>query len=159
MIIGDSHGHITNIKHVVGFAKKDNVSAIIHAGDWDTSEAVDAVTSFGIPLYTVLGNADVRPEVGERLKVKGKKFDDKFLIINLGGRKIGITHKPSDNKKYFLGKKLDLDLIVNGHLHSKYESLETPIKIIRPGAVIKGSNFAIFDTASNRVEFIEDVET
>ena len=155
LVISDSHGNLSNLKHVMGFAKKLNIDAVIHAGDWNTIESVETVLSFGIPLYTVLGNADVRPEVIEKLKTKAKRFDQEFLIVSLGGRKIGITHKPSNNKKYFPGKKLDL--IINGHLHSKYESVETPIKIIRSGAIVNGNNFAVYETINDEVEFIEDV--
>ena len=154
LIISDSHGNIVNLKHVLGFAKKFGVSAVIHAGDWNTIESVNTVLSFGTPLYTVLGNADVWPEVEQSLRVKSKKFDKDFLEIELGKKKIGITHKPSNNKKYFINQKLDL--IINGHLHSKYESQEAAVEVVRPGAIIKGNNFAIYDTTVNRVEFVED---
>lgn len=154
LIISDSHGNIVNLNHVMGFAKKYGVSSIIHAGDWNNLESVETVLSYGIPLYAVLGNADIDPTIGKQLRMKSEKFDENFLIFKIGGRTIGITHKPSNNTEYFLDTKLDL--IINGHLHSKYESKETQIKIIRPGAIITGNNFAIFDTGSNRVEFIED---
>lgn len=156
LIISDSHGHIANLKHVVGFAKKYGIDGIIHAGDWDTSTAVEVVKLSKIPLYTVLGNADVDPELISDIKKKAKKFGEEFLIINIGGRNIGITHWPSSNKKFFGEKKLDL--IVNGHYHSPYESVETPIKMIRPGALIKGIYFAVYDTIKNKVEFINENE-
>jgi hypothetical protein len=161
LVISDSHGHLVNLKHVMGFAKKYGVSAVIHAGDWNTIESVETVLSFGIPLYAVLGNADIDPMVGKRLKVKGKRFAEDFLEFELGRRKIGITHKPSDNKKYFFRKKLDV--IFNGHIHSKYESIKSDVKIVRPGAVINGNNFAVYnivdahDTTSDKIEFIQDV--
>lgn len=154
LIISDSHGHIANLKHIVGFAKKYGVNCIIHAGDWDTSTSVEVVRLSGIPFYTVLGNADVDSELITDLKKKAKGFNENFLIINFGGRNIGITHKPSDNQKYFGGKKLDL--IINGHYHSPYESVETPIKMIRPGATVSGINFAVYDTVKNKVEFINE---
>lgn len=156
LIIGDSHGHIANLKHVVGFAKKYKIDAIIHAGDWDTSTAVEIVNLSKIPFYTVLGNADVDSELISDLGKKAKRFGEEYLTINIGGRNIGITHKPSDNRKYFGEKKLDL--IVNGHYHSPYESVETPIKMIRPGALIKGIYFAVYDTIKNKVEFIGENE-
>lgn len=156
IIISDSHGNIANLKHILGFAKKFKIDAVIHCGDWNTIESVDAVLSFGIPFYTVLGNADVREDVINNLQFKSKKFGDQFLIINLGERNIGITHKPSNNKKFFVGKKLDI--IFNGHMHFKDESDVNGIKIVRPGAVINGNDFAIYDTKTNRVEFIEDVQ-
>ena len=160
LIISDSHGHIANLKHIVGFAKKYEVTAIIHAGDWDTSTAVEVVRLSGIPFYTVLGNADIDPELISKLKSQSAKFGEDFLTVNLGGRNIGITHKPSDNNVFFKDKKYSgekkLDLIINGHYHSKYESAETPVKIIRPGATVTGINFAVYDTVKNKVEFINE---
>ena len=154
LIISDSHGNIANLKHVMGFAKKIEVSAVIHAGDWNTIESVETVLSFGAPLYTVLGNADIDSLVIEKLKVKSEKFGEEFLEFELGGRKIGITHKPSDVKKLFGGKKLDI--IFTGHRHSEDESIVNGIKIVRPGALINGNNFAVYDTATNGVEFVQD---
>jgi predicted phosphodiesterase len=101
-----------------------------------------------------LGNADIDPAVSKKLKAKSEKFDENFLEFELGGRKIGITHKPSDLKKYFEDKKLDV--IFCGHRHSKDESVVYGIEVIRPGAVINGNNFAVYDTATNRVEFVID---
>lgn len=154
LIIGDSHGHIANLEHIMGFAKKYGIDVIIHAGDWDTSTSVEVVRLSGIPFYTVLGNADIDASLISKLKSQSSKFGEEFLIVNIGGRSIGVTHNPSDNKKYFGGKKLDL--IINGHYHSKYESVETPIKMIRPGATVIGINFAVYDTVKNRTEFIND---
>ena len=138
----------------MGFAKKIRVSGVIHAGDWNTPESVETVLSFGIPLYAVLGNADIDPAIGKRLKLKGKGFAENYLEFEVGGRKIGVTHKPSDNKKYFFCKKYDV--ILNGHLHSKYESVRESTKFIRPGATVSGINFAIYDTVINGVEFVRD---
>ena len=157
LVISDSHGNIVNLKHVMGFAKKFGVSAVIHAGDWNTIESVETILSFGIPVYTVLGNADVSQGMVNRVQRLGKQhFGQDFLEFELGGKRIGITHKPSNNKKFFSGK--NPDIIFNGHLHSKYESVKGDVKIVRPGAVINGNNFAIYDTATNRVEFVEDVQ-
>lgn len=154
LIIGDSHGHIANLEHIMGFAKKYEIDVIIHAGDWDTSTSVEVVRLSGISFYTVLGNADVDSELIADMKHKAKGFGENYLIVSLGGRNIGITHKPSDNKKYFGGKKLDL--IINGHYHFPYESVETPVKMIRPGATVAGINFAVYDTVKNKVEFIQE---
>jgi uncharacterized protein len=155
LIISDSHGHIANLKHVLGFAKKFGVTAIIHAGDWNTLESVETVLSFGIPVYAVAGNADVRAEVIEKLKTMGEKFSEDFLEIKLGERNIGITHKPSDNKNFFAERKPEI--IFNGHKHSKDDRIINGIRVVRPGAVINGNNFAIYDTEKNKIEFVEDV--
>jgi putative phosphoesterase len=154
VVISDSHGNVANLKHVMGFAKKINAGAIIHCGDWNTLESIETVLSFGISLYTVLGNADVRPEVIGELKKKSKKFGEEFLEFEMGDRKIGVTHKQSDIKKFFVDKKLDV--IFYGHRHSKDESFVNGVKVIRPGAIINGNNFAIYDTTSDKIEFINE---
>ena len=128
--------------------------AIIHCGDWNTLESVETVLSFNIPLYTVLGNADIHLDVEKRLEMKAEKFDREYLIFEIDRKKIGITHKPSDLKKYFEGKKLDV--IFCGHKHSKDESFVKGIKVVRPGAIINGINFAIYDTFTGKVEFFEE---
>lgn len=153
LIISDSHGHIANLKHVMGFAKKLGVDAIIHAGDWNTIEAIDTVFSFGIPVYTVLGNADVREDVIQKLKLKSQKFSEDFLRFQIDGRKIGVVHRFSKN----LVSSIEyLDVLFTGHYHSKDDRIVNGVRIVRPGAIINGNNFVIYDTVSGKIEFIED---
>lgn len=154
LIISDSHGNIANLKHVMGFAKKIGVEAVIHAGDWNTLESVETVLSFGTPLYSVIGNADIDPSVNEKLKVKSEKFGGEFLEFELGGKRIGVTHKPNNVKKHFGDKKVDIVFV--GHYHSKNESTVGGMRVVRPGAIINGINFAVYDTASGKIEFINE---
>jgi len=154
LIISDSHGNLANLKHVLGFAKNIKMGAVIHAGDWNNAESVEIVLSFGIPLYTVLGNADIDPKIKEKLKSKSEEFGEDFLKVELGKRKIGITHKPSDIKKYFTENSVDV--VFCGHLHSKDEHIINGVRVVRPGALENTVNFAIFDTISNNIEFIND---
>jgi putative phosphoesterase len=153
LVISDSHGHITNLKAVMEIAVKSNIQAVIHCGDWDNISSVQSVLSFGIPLYTVMGNADVESEMGKGLKVKGKGFDEKFLEVKLGGKNIGVVH---NFRSLSLSQISTQDIIFSGHLHSKYESSRGPVKIVRPGAILNGINFAIYETETNQVEFISD---
>ena len=152
LIISDSHGHTANLKHVMEFGKKIKVGAVIHCGDWDDIESVNTVLSFGIPLYSVLGNADVEPEIEESLKFKCEEFAPDLLSLEIDGRKIGIIHQVNlKNEKLF-----DFKVIFSGHYHSKEEKMINFTKFIRPGAIINGINFAIYETINGGVEFIED---
>jgi len=152
LIISDSHNNIANLKHVMGFAKKFKTDAVIHCGDWNTIESIDAVLSFGIPLYTVTGNADIDPQVSEKLKAKSEKFGEDFLEFELGGRKIGVVHKIKNLESGIS----NMDIIFTGHFHSKDDRIVDGVRIVRPGAIINGNNFAIYDTTTNRIEFIEE---
>jgi len=138
----------------MGFAKKIKVGAVIHCGDWNNPISVDTVFNFNIPIYAVVGNADINPEIARRLKFCAEKFSDNSLKFELDNIKIGITHKPSDIQKYFSDS--DLDIIFCGHLHSQNESEFNGVKVIRPGALEIGINFAVYDTVTKKIEFIND---
>lgn len=152
LVISDSHGNIANLKHAVGFAKKIKAKAVIHCGDWDNVEAAEAVFSFDIPVYTVLGNADVSHEIEDFLKFNSKKFDPDFLKITLGGRKIGITHRIRVGDSRVEG----CDIVFSGHYHSPEQKLIDFRKFVRPGALINEIDFAVYESATNEVEFIQD---
>ena len=138
IVIGDSHGNIANLKHVMGFAKSIDAKAVIHTGDWYNFDSIKIVTDFGMPLYSCLGNADIDP-----------RFDfDEIVKVDLDGIKIGVIHsirKLKENKNNF-------DIVFCGHRH--YQNHEG--NIVNPGALEHGINFAVFDTETKMVEFIND---
>ena len=136
----------------MGFAKKYGIEAVIHAGDWNTTEAIKTVLEFGIPLYTVMGNADIDDGLEDYLRFNTKGFDPDFLKINLDGRKIGIIHNVKKDDKRFEG----LDIVFSGHYHSKEEKMVNFTKFVRPGATINGVNFAVYETINNEVQFVQD---
>ena len=152
LIIGDSHGHITNLKTVMEIGEKADVKAVIHCGDWDNIESVEAVLSFGIPLYTVLGNADVEEGLEEYIKFNAKMFDPFFLKIQLDDRKIGIIHKVKKDDTRFDG----LGVVFSGHYHSGEVKMINFTKFVRPGAILNGINFAIYQTETNEVELVSE---
>lgn len=154
LIISDSHGNIANLKHVVGFAKTIKAGAVVHCGDWDNKESVDTVLSFGIPLYTILGNADIDHEIEDTLKFQAKKFEPDILKFEIDGRKIGVIHQMT---KDIMPKFESTNIVFSGHYHSKEEKEINFTKFVRPGAIINGNNFAVYETANNRVEFFADV--
>src|SRR3989339_801388 len=107
LVIGDSHGNIANLKHVMGFAKKIKVEAIIHTGDWNSLECVNTVLSYKIPLYSVLGNADISPEINKKFK--------SLLKFTLDGRDIYLVHRFLKSDTNHIGK----DIVFTGHYHSQ----------------------------------------
>lgn len=152
LIISDSHGHIANLKHVMGFAKNIKATAVIHCGDWDNIESVETVLSFNIPLYTILGNADIDPKIEDILKFEAKKFEPNLLELELGGRKISIIHQAKVDDPRFKNR----NIVFSGHFHSKELKEIDFVKFVRPGAIINGINFAVYETETNDVEFFTD---
>lgn len=152
LIISDSHGHIANLKAAIEIGQKTDVRAIIHCGDWDNLEAFDAVLKYKIPIYTVLGNADVDSDLEEALKYESKKYDSNLLSLEIDGVKIGVIHHVNFKDERLFGFKI----VFSGHYHSKEEKMVNFTKFIRPGALINGINLAIYETANNEVEFINE---
>ncbi len=153
LVIGDSHGNIANLKHVLGFAKHIKCGAVIHTGDWNNLKSLETVFNFNIPIYTVQGNADIDPKLIKKLKIRSEKFSEDFLKFELVDINFGVVHR--FNKDQQLMAK-GCSVVFTGHYHSQKEWEVDDIKIIRPGALENGINFAIFDTKTMMVEFINN---
>jgi uncharacterized protein len=151
LVISDSHGHIANLKAVMEIAKKSGIKAVIHSGDWDNIQSVETVLSFGLPLYTIMGNADVEEGLEDFLRSNTTKFDPYFLKFKLDGRRIGIKHRIKKDDVFE-----DLDIVFNGHYHSSESKMIDFLKFVRPGAILNGINFAVYETTNNEIEFISD---
>jgi len=138
LVMGDSHGNIANLKHVMGFGKHTKVSAVIHTGDWNNLKSVETVLKYSIPLYSCLGNGDIDPN-----------FEFKELVeFEIDNVKIGAIHNikklEENGKKY--------DAIFCGHTHKQGQVGN----VVNPGALENGINFAVFDTKTKVVEFVHD---
>lgn len=144
IVIGDSHGNIANLKHVMGFAKKINIDAVIHTGDWSNLESTKTVLEYKIPVFGVLGNADIDPSMKKEFK--------EYLEIELDGKKIYIIHKLLKDDKRCIGK----DICFTGHYHSQKMWEINEVKVVRPGALEKNIYFATYDTVTNKVELINN---
>lgn len=152
LIISDSHNHIANLKTAIQIGQKAGIKAIIHCGDWGGVEAFRAVQDFGIPIYSVLGNADIHMNLEDALKFECKKYAEHLLSITLGGIKIGVIHKVD----YKDQKLFDFRVVFSGHYHSQEEKTINWTKFVRPGALVNGINLALYETETNNVEFIKD---
>ena len=76
------------------------------------------------------------------------------MELEFGGKKIGVTiHlRILKNENLYEFKRH----VFSGHYHSKEEKIIKWTKFIRPGALINGINFAVYDTVSGRIEFVNE---
>lgn len=146
LVIGDSHGNIANLKHVLGFAKHIKVKAVIHTGDWNNIKSLETVFNYNIPIYTVMGNADIDPKLIQKLKIVSESYSDNCLKIKIDGLKVCVIH----NLKYLKENIKHFDIVFCGHRHRQW----TNQNIVNPGDLEKDINFAVFDTVSRKVELI-----
>ena len=151
IVIGDSHGNIVNLKHVLGFGKHIKCGAVIHTGDWNNLKSLETVFNYNIPIYTVQGNADIDPKLIKKLKIRSEKFSEDFLKFKIDGINFGVVHRFAKDQQ-LMAK--DCAVLFTGHYHSQKEWEVDGIKIIRPGALENGINFAIFETKNKSAEFV-----
>jgi len=150
LVIGDSHGNVANLKHVMGFAKKIGITQVIHTGDWNNIKSVNAVVESDVEsLAAVVGNADIDEDMQKLKKDFLKAFKDSMELY-LDGRRIYITHRFKKDDNNHIGK----DIVFTGHYHSQKVWEQDGVKIVRPGALEKDINFVIYDTKTNDVELI-----
>lgn len=163
LVISDSHGNIERLKHVYGFAKEAGLGTIIHCGDWDNAQAAETARNVGVPVYSVLGNADVarRDEIVQVLKDAGVTLEAEILELDLpagrqglGGRKIMVSHFPGKLAEYIKSGKYDAAF--HGHTHRRKEKMEGNTRVVNPGP-LTGSNpsFVVYDTENNTVQFVD----
>lgn len=170
VIISDSHDNIVRLRHVIGFGEANGAGAIIHCGDWNTPLAVKQFNRVKIPVFGVLGNADIDPEMkvkmlasrrsGQEAKIK---CGEEFLAIKLDNRKIGVAHYPPSSPTPG-GEALksalesgEYDLLLYGHTHCKGIWKYDSTLLANPGALHKTDkpSFAVYDTKSGQVEFVD----
>jgi len=138
VIISDSHNNLANLKHVMGFAKKIDAQAVIHCGDWNDLKSVDTVFSYKIPVYGVVGNADIADNIKDKF--------NKFLEIKIDNKKIAIIHSIKDLKSN------NYDIVFCGHRHKQQKNGN----VVNPGALENDINFAVYDTITGKIEFFND---
>ncbi|MFX0082220.1 MAG: metallophosphoesterase [Candidatus Hodarchaeota archaeon] len=164
--ISDSHDNKDNILKTISIINERKIDAVIHCGDyvapfvkrWFDKLDDDIKKNF----YGVFGNND-----GERLLLKQNlgqlcQFaqNGNELILELGGKKIFVSHMPRKETIDALAHSGDFDIILSGHTHflinKKYDN---GVLVVNPGEIcgyLTGkSTFAIIDTDKMDAEIIE----
>lgn len=155
LVISDSHDNIVRLKHCVGFANTSELDAIIHCGDWSSPAAVETMEDAQIPVYGVLGNADVDSQMVPSLRNTNVKLNVDFLKLDIGGRNIGVCHFPGKLEDAI--KSQEYDVLFHGHTHKKKDKMFGKTRVVNPGALQKTlvPSFAVYDADSNTVEFVD----
>ncbi|MCL6500516.1 MAG: metallophosphoesterase [Candidatus Pacearchaeota archaeon] len=156
-VIGDTHDNIPNIQKAVKIFKRKKVNFVIHTGDIISPSTVDYFK--GLHLIFVQGNCDGDVEkIKEKVtEIGGKFFIGGFGEMEIGGKKIAITHKPTVIET-ILGAKYNY--ILYGHTHEQKVEKIGNVTLINPGSHYLGSNkkencIVILDLLKNSIEIIK----
>lgn len=164
-VMSDTHDHMNNISKAVSIINKRNAEALIHCGDYVAPFVKrsfdDLNDSIKKKFYGVFGNND-----GDKLLLKKNlgqicEFPQNGheLILELGGKRIFVSHMPREKTIKALANSGNFDIILSGHTHSLSNiKLNNGTLVVNPGELCGyltgNATFAILDTEKMESEII-----
>lgn len=140
-IVSDSHDRGPRLAAAVEAAKGEGAQAVIHCGDLIGTNTLKASMKFGMPIHAVHGNNLGDPVAIARLACNSEgllHYHGNDASIELGGRRIFVTHYPHIGRAFACTG--DYDLVCCGHSHVPKIQLEPNVKggstwLTNPGTV------------------------
>jgi hypothetical protein len=140
-IVSDSHDRSDALVYAINAAKDEGAQAVIHCGDLIGANTMRASLKLGLPIHTVHGNnlGDISALYRMMKNNPGVfTYYGEEAVLELGGRKIFITHMP--NHGHAFACTGDYDLVCHGHSHAAHVGLQKHVKdgecwLVNPGSV------------------------
>jgi putative phosphoesterase len=111
------------------WAAVDEADVVIHAGDWVSEDALDALGSRAARLVGVYGNND-----GDALRARLPEV----ARVELGGVRFAVVHETGSSKgreKRCAGAYPDVHVLVFGHSHIPWDTTTaTGLRLLNPGS-------------------------
>lgn len=158
-IISDSHDHKEYLAEALARINDIGVDCLLSCGDLSAPFMYNQlVTAFTKPIHAIFGNNDAASiKLAEIMHGNAHlTHHDQYADLNLGGKRIGMTHYPFYAEK--MAKSGDFDVVCFGHDHKQRIEEYSECLAINPGALIgegQDKGFAIYDTATHTVELYQ----
>ena len=155
-ILSDSHDHLANLITVREHLKEAGVEAAIHCGDFCAPFVLEELHELGVPVHGVFGNVDGDPfrmERQARERYTNVHLHGELAELELGGRRIAVTHYPTIADA--LARSHKYDVVCYGHTHEAESRREGSCLVVNPGEVMgrRGDpTYALLDTDALEVE-------
>lgn len=137
MLIGicsDSHDNVPNIKKAVSLFHSQNVSKVVHAGDYCSPFTIQHFK--GINLHGILGNND-----GDIFLLM-KKFEEinaslhgEFYRFEKDSRILAVYHGTVPEISQSLTESKRYDVVISGHTHEALVKNQDGVLSVNPGTV------------------------
>ncbi len=140
-IVSDSHDRAEPLAAAVAEAQAAGAQAAIHCGDLIGVNTLRASLKLGIPIHAVHGNniGDVAAMYRMMEKTGGLfTYYGQEAVLELGGRKIFVTHMPHHGQAFACTG--DYDLVCHGHSHTAHIGKQAGVNgghcwLVNPGSV------------------------
>ncbi len=162
MLIGvfsDVHDNLENLRRALALFTERGATTLIFCGDFCSPiPSREMGSGFAGDIHVVFGNGD-----GDRFAISNVaknqypnlKLHGEHAELELGGRKIAVTHYPFYAKA--LARTGDYDAVFSGHTHQKHEERFGNCLWLNPGELLgwQGApTCVIYNTDTNSAEFV-----
>jgi hypothetical protein len=159
-IMSDTHDKLASLEKALNYINQQKAEVLIHAGDLEHSETLDLICKkFHGEIHYVAGNADMDPEeIFNLTKIyPNLKVYPDYAELEFDGKRIAVTHKPTDATE--LAKSGNYDLVIHGHDHKPWQRFVGKCEILNPGNMTSDdrypNTFAIYDVAEGKPKLVE----
>jgi len=134
-IVSDSHDNLEAIREAVVFLNAQNVSMVLHAGDFVAPFTVREWKNLKCPFHGVFGNNDGEKKGLTRAYLEMGTELKEFEEINSDGKKIALYHGTITEFLSALISGGEYDVVVRGHTHNPEIKKEGRTLVINPGEI------------------------
>lgn len=134
-ILSDNHGRIEPVRRALEVFQTQNVRAVFHCGDIGSVETLEAIVGRFPRCWFVWGNTDEPSEAwAEAVEAMGVRWPDGPLVVELGGKRIGLAHG-HEWQSHVLRQETGIHYLLTGHTHRRHDYRSQHIRHINPGAL------------------------
>ncbi len=160
-IISDTHDNLPMIEKAVKKLNAENVTLVLHAGDYISPFTIPKFKALNAKLIGVFGNND-----GDHEFLK-KKFSEtencevhgRFAEVTVEGFKIALLHGDQTELLNALINCGGFDAVVHGHSHAKVTRMNGKTLVVNPGETcgyLTGeATIALLDTTKREAKIVK----
>lgn len=159
LIMSDSHDNVANLEKVLAWAKTQNITTMIHAGDISAPGVLKNTIAPNFPgdIYLITGNvADPILLKNFSSELSNVKFLGEEGTFEIAGKQVFLTHFPE--RAVVVASANIFDLLVCGHTHVALVEKGQKSTIVNPGTVgglYHEATFAVYNTNNGEAEIFQ----
>lgn len=133
--MSDSHDRIEAIRAAIEKFNSESIELVLHAGDIVSPFSVREFEKLNCKIICVTGNNDGDPMALRKfLGGFGGELKDVFFKLEVGGRRIAVTHGEWPELVEALILSGEYDVVVSGHSHEASIRKQNDVLVINPGS-------------------------
>ena len=154
-ILSDTHDRVDAMAAAMKLLREAGAEFYVHCGDVGSERVLDHLA--GVPAAFVFGNTDWdRAALARYAESIGVACHGSFADLDLGGKRIAVTHGDDFRLKQRLIAEQKHDYLLQGHTHVRADTRLGATRLINPGALHRAreKTVALLDTTTDTLKFL-----